>query len=201
MTHVTYDGARRLASRAARLGGDRRGLPALFAFTDPVRTPDLPALVNGLPAGAGVVLRTFGRPEIERQAPELSAIAQARGLTFLVAANTELAERCGADGVHWPEARFRQAARSRFDGIVTTSAHSPSALRRAARHVDAVFVSSAFHSRSSSAKRALGPFRLAAYARRSLAPVYALGGINIKNINRLNGLGLAGAAAIDGLSG
>ena len=196
---MTYDAARLLASQAERLDGERDGLPALFAFTDPVRTPDLLNLAKALPPGAGLVLRSFGRAEIEAQAFELSAIAHERGLILLTAADPDLARRCGAHGVHWPQARLAQGARARHGGLITASAHCPAAARRAAGLADAVFVSTAFASRSPSAKRPLGPFRLAAYTARCPKPVYALGGINTKSINRLIGLGLAGAAAIDGL--
>lgn len=197
---MTYDAACTLASQAERLDGERTGLPALFAFTDPRRTPDLLILAKALPPGAGLVLRSFGRPDIEAQAFELSAIAQDRGLVLLISADPDLAAQCGAHGVHWPEARLAEGARARHGGLFTASAHCPAALRRAAGVADAVFVSTAFASRSPSARRALGPFRLAAYAARSPIPVYALGGINMNNIKRLRGLGLAGAGAIDGLT-
>ena len=199
--HVTYDAARKLASQSERLEGERNGLPALFAFTDPVRTPDPAALISNLPNGVGVVLRTFGRLDIEQQAGELSALAQSRGLVFLVAADIGLAKRCGAHGVHWPESQLHKALKTRFSGIMTASAHSPSAVRRAARIVNAVFVSTAFPSRSPSAKPALGPHRLASYAARSAIPVYALGGVNTKTVKRLKGLGLSGVAAIEALTG
>jgi len=200
MAKRTYAAAARLARLAQRLDGPRGELPALFAFTDPVRTPDPVALAEGLPPGCGLVLRTFGRPELEETAFALSAIARTRGLTLLIAADADLARACGAHGVHWPEARLATAARVRFRGLQTASAHSPAAVRRAQGLVDAVFVSTAFASRSASAKRPLGPFRLAVYARRSATPIYALGGINQQKIKRLYNTGVSGAAAIEGLS-
>jgi thiamine monophosphate synthase len=200
MENGTYAEAGKLARLARRLEGDRGGLPALFAFTDPCRTPDPIALAESLPPGCGLVLRTFGRPELEAAAYALSDIARARGLLMLVAADPNLAKACGAHGVHWPQARLAQAGRARFRGLQTASAHSPSAVRRAQHLVDAVFVSTAFASNSTSAGRPLGPFRLAAYARRSQALIYALGGINQRTIRRLYGIRLSGAAAIEALS-
>ncbi len=145
------------------------------------------------------MLRTFGRPELVALAPTLSAIAEQRGLTFLIAADPALAIAVGAHGVHWPEKTLPVAARTRFRGIQTASAHSPMALRRAQGLVDGVFISTAFASGSPSAGRALGPFRMAAYARRSRKPIYALGGINRRTVTRLTNTGIAGGAAIDGL--
>ncbi|KAA5802445.1 thiamine phosphate synthase [Alkalicaulis satelles] len=181
-----------------RLDGPRGALPALFAFTDPERTPDPVQLALALPPGAGLVLRTFGQPELEAIAGDLADIARAQGLIFLVAADPGLAARCGADGVHWPERMLAQAGLTRF-ALSTASAHSPGAIRRAGGRVDAVFVSPAFASSSPSAGRPLGLWRMAAAARRSPCPVYALGGVNAMNVRRLCGLGISGAAAIDGL--
>jgi len=196
---MAYDAADRLARLAMRLDGPRGRLPALFALTDPERTPDPLALARALAPGTGLILRTFGRPALEALAGELAGIARARGLVFLIAADPQLAARCGADGVHWPERMLAQAARARF-AVMTASAHGPGAIRRAAGLVDAVLASTAFASASSSAGRPMGPFRLAAAARRARVPVYALGGITQATLPRLNGLGLSGAAAVAGLS-
>lgn len=196
---MAYDAAERLARLAMRLDGPRGRLPALFALTDPDRTPDPLALARALPPGTGLILRTFGRPELEALAGDLAGIARARGLVFLVAADPELAARCGADGVHWPERMLALAARACFP-IMTASAHGPGAIRRAAGLVDAVLVSTAFASASPSASPPMGVFRLAAAARRARVPVYALGGINAATLPRLNGLGISGAAAVAGVS-
>lgn len=200
MTRPRYDAAAALARCAASLGGPETSAPRLFAFTDPERTPDLICLAETLPHGSGLVLRPFGRADLKAAAFELADIARLRGLTLLIAGEPELAVQCGAAGVHWPEAQLRRAAqwRRRFP-VMSASAHSPAAARRAARLCDLVFVSTAFKSRSPSAGRPLGPFRIAAYARRTHAPVYALGGVSAGTAPRLIGLGMAGLAAIDGL--
>jgi thiamine-phosphate pyrophosphorylase len=84
--------------------------------------------------------------------------------------------------------------------ILTVAAHSPRAVLTAARlGADAVVVSTAFESRSASAGRPLGPLRLAAIARASPVPVYALGGVDMKNARRLSATGVYGIAAIDGV--
>ncbi len=196
---MAYDAADRLARLAMRLDGPRGRLPALFALTDPDRTPDPLALARALAPGTGLILRTFGRPALEALAGDIADIARARGLVFLVSADPQLAAACGADGVHWPERMLARAARARF-AVMTASAHSPGAIRRAAGLVDAVLVSAAFASASPSAPRPMGPFRLAAVARRARVPVYALGGVTPSTLPRLTGLGVSGAAAVGGFS-
>lgn len=200
MTGSRYDAAGRLARLADALDGRAAPAPRLFAFTDPERTPDLQGFATRLPPGTGLVLRTFGRAAIEAEAPGLAEIAHDRGVVLLIAGDPELAMRCGASGVHWPQFRLGLAARwrGRF-ALMTASAHDPKAARRAARLCDLVFVSPAFASVSPSAGRPMGPFRMAAYARRTPAPVYALGGVNTRTAPRLLGLNLSGLAGIGGI--
>lgn len=192
----TYDGLARLASRAEALRRDNAPTPALFILTDPQRTPDPVRLAEHAPAGCGLILRTFGRATIEAAAFPMAATARARGFSLLISADPDLASRAGADGVHWPQWSLAQAHRPWPGALVTASAHDPHALRRAQGFADGILVSTVFASRSPSASRPMGPFRLAAWARRSATPVYALGGVNGATVKRLAGLGLGGAAAV-----
>lgn len=172
----------------------------MLAVTDPERTPDVLALARSLPGGAGIILRTFGRLEIEAAADALSDICRRRGLTLLVAADPSLARSCGAAGVHWPERLLARAHRPWRDAIVTAAAHSPRAMRRASQVADAILLSPVFVSASPSAGRPLGLFRAAAFARRSERAIYALGGVNASTAGRLLGLDFAGFAAVAGLT-
>lgn len=192
----TYDGLARLASRAQKLRADSTPAPGLFILTDPQRTPDPVSLAEHIPEGCGLILRTFGRASIEAAAFPIAEIARTRGFSLLISADPDLARRAGAEGVHWPQWSLAQAHRPWPGALVTASAHDPHALRRAQGFTDGVLVSTVFASRSASAGRAMGPFRLAAWARRSHAPVYALGGVNGVTVKRLSGLGIGGAAAV-----
>ncbi|WP_291843717.1 thiamine phosphate synthase [Maricaulis sp.] len=196
-----YDAVTRLASMAARVRGRAwTSLPPLLALTDPDRQPDPVALAELLPPGSGLVFRHFGAPDRADQAMQARETTSRRGVCFLVSADPELARRCGADGIHWPEHDLPSAARARARGdtrLFTASAHSPRALRCAASAgIDAALVSTVFPSASPSSGRAMGPFAVAAWARQSQVPVYALGGINPHTISRLNGLGISGVAVV-----
>jgi thiamine-phosphate pyrophosphorylase len=176
----------------------------LLFFTDPARTPDPEAVAETLPRGAAVVYRAFGAPDALARARRLKAIATRRGLVLLIGADPALAAAAGADGVHLPERlthRARGIRRRRPGWIVTAAAHGAGAARRGrVLGADAVVVSPVFPSRSPSAGVAIGPLRLAAIARGAGLPVYALGGINGKNARRLLDVGVAGLAAVEGLS-
>ncbi|MGX6649160.1 thiamine phosphate synthase [Maricaulaceae bacterium MS644] len=192
----TYDGLARLARRAQTLRPDSAAAPALFILTDPARTRDSISLAERVPEGCGLILRTYGRASIEAAAFPLAEVARARGFALLISADPQLALRAGAHGVHWPQWSLSQAHRPWPGALVTASAHDPHALRRAQTFADAVLVSTVFPSQSPSAGRPMGAFRLAAWARRSAAPVYGLGGVNDATIRRLRGLAISGVAVV-----
>jgi len=179
--------------RRARL---RKPLPNLLVFTDPVRTPDPEALARRLPRGAALVYRSFGAADAEAIARRLRMILQGQGARLLIGADSALALRVGADGVHLPERLAWRAVslRGRFS-LITSAAHS----LRAARAVgpDAVVVSAVFPSSSPSAGRPIGPVRFAALVRAAGRPVYALGGVTNETARRLGSTGAVGLAGIE----
>ncbi len=194
------------AARARNPGARRRGsaLAPLVLVTDPDRLPDPVAAVARLPRGSLVILRTFGRGEVEAQAPALLRACRRRGHRLLVGADAALAARLGADGVHLPERALHLAPglkRGRPRWVVTGAAHSARALARArAAGVDAVLLSPVFPSASPSARgRSLGVLRASALARGAGAPVYALGGVGAATARRLVLGPFAGLAAVEAL--
>jgi len=196
-----YDGARKMASAAARVRGKCDALtPPLLALTDPERQPDPVALARHLPPGSALIYRHFGAADRFALAHEAVCLARARGVQVLISGDAALARDCHADGVHWPERMLAQAHRERArgnTGLFTGSVHSPQALSRAqASGLDAVLVSTVFASVSASAGRPMGPLALAACAGRARMPIYALGGVNTRTIRRLEGLGISGVAVV-----
>lgn len=178
-------------------------LPHLWLMTDPDRLPDPVRTARALPRGSGIIYRGFGRPQALAEALALADLAQRRGLTLLIGADEALARRVGADGVHLPERMMAQAKwlRARHPNwFITTAAHSPRAIAKAARlELDAALISPVFVSQSPSAGEPLGQTRLAAWVYRAKLPAIALGGIGHKNARLLSGTGVWGIAAIDGL--
>ena len=174
-------------------------LPRLLFLTDPKRTPDPIAVARTLPVGSGIIYRHFGARDRETVAHQLQDICAQCGIGLLIAGDPALALSVGADGVHWPEARLAEARKWRGQfRLQTASAHSSMAIRRAvASGMDAVLVSAVFPSLSPSAPDPIGAQRLRALARRADIPVYALGGVNADNAERV--ASDAGLAAIEGL--
>lgn len=190
-----------LAATAARLNRDAGApaIPSLYFFTDPQRTPDPAAIARRLPRGTAVVYRHFGAPDRARVARELSKICRSGGLFLLIGADADLARRCAADGVHWPE---RLVPRQRGDfRIETGAAHSADGVSRvAAARLDACILSPVLATESSSANPTLGLFHASQIARATTIPVIALGGINADTARRLAGRGFAGIAAVSALA-
>jgi thiamine-phosphate pyrophosphorylase len=201
---VLHRVARRLkASAERRLGAAVARLPALILMTDPARTPDPVASAQRLPPGSAVIYRAFGAPDAARIGRALAAVARRRGLILLVGADASLARAIGADGVHLPERLGHRARALRAawpHALITVAAHSRQAVRRAERFgADAAVLSSIFASDSPSAGAPLGRVRFGAIARASGLPVYALGGVTMKNAPELLGSGAAGVAAVSAL--
>jgi thiamine-phosphate pyrophosphorylase len=186
-----------LAALARRLNHERGAgaIPSLFFVTDPERTPDPCAIARRLPRGTAIIYRHFGAPERAQTARNLASIARSRGLVLLIAADPTLAQRVGADGVHWPQARL---PRTRSAGLVTAAAHDADSLTRAANlGVDACLLAPVLPTNSSSGNAPLGLFRAGQLAQRSAVPVIALGGITADTAKRLAGRGFAGCAGVE----
>ncbi len=170
-------------------------LPACLFLTDPNRTPNPVSVLPKLPRGSGIIYRHFGAENRHQTALELSDGIRPLGLRLLIAADPELAQAVGADGVHWPETRLGQARawRNRFE-LQTASAHSRQAIWRASQlNFDAVLASSVFSSDSPSAGRPLGVARFRRLVSTSPIPVYGLGGVTAQTSKRI--------CQVSGLSG
>jgi thiamine-phosphate pyrophosphorylase len=191
-----------LASLAARLNRDAGAppIPALYFFTDPERTPDPIAAARSLPHGTAVVYRHFGDPARARVARQLAALCRSHGLVLLIGADADLAQRCGADGVHWPQ-RLLPAQRGGEFNLVTGAAHDENGVRdAAAARLDACVLSPVFPTRSAAGRTPLGLFHASQLARASAIPVIALGGVRVARARHLAGRGFAGLAAIEALA-
>jgi len=199
MNHRSTDRRKLIAAARRAEHSLPRPLPGLLFLTDPARTTDLLRTAAHLPRGTGVIYRHFGAPNRRQIARKLASIARRRGLILLIAADPRLAEAVRAQGVHWPEAQRSQARRwSGAFALQTVSAHSPAALRHAARMgFDAALLSTVFPSDSPSAATPIGALKFQRLARSARLPVYALGGVHADTAGRVAGIG--GLASIAGV--
>ena len=206
---MTEDGARLWAvaqalARAADAvrGGVRSRVPPMLLFTDPERTPRPWEIAARMPAGSGVVYRSFGAADALETAERLRMATRERGMSLLIGLDAGLADRVGADGLHLPKRAISAAyalSGRRPDWILTGAAHSVRAALTA-RDLDAVVVSPIFPAGGeSSVKPALGRNSLA-FASEGRTRVIALGGITAANSGGIQGSGVYGLAAIGGIA-
>jgi len=192
-----WETARALSAEASH------GKPPLWFVTDPARTPEPWRVVERMPAGAGVIHRTFGRVDALDTARRLRAVTRERGLALLIGLDEALAAAVGADGLHLPErglATAREVRARRPGWLIGGAAHGEDGLRAAeAAGLDLALLSPVFESRSPSAGAPLGVERFADLARACTLPVYALGGVTAANASALIGSGAAGIAAVEGV--
>ena len=116
-------------------------------------------------------------------------------LKLLIASDIKLAEDINAHGVHFPEYMIKKNRinwvivkniKLRKNWIVTTAVHSLQAINKAELFdIDAALLSPVFSSKSHPNSKNLGINKFSKIVKKTKLPIYALGGINIKNIKSL----------------
>jgi thiamine-phosphate pyrophosphorylase len=172
-------------------------LPPLIFLTDPDRTPEPWRIAARLPAGSAVIHRGFGRPEAPDEARRLREATSTCGARLLIAADVDLADAVGADGVHLPEREAGCAGelrKRRPDWLITAALHPPG---DGSADVDALLISPVFPAGGASAPRpALGVRAFTDAVSAAKVPAYALGGVTATSARALLGSGACGFAAI-----
>jgi len=203
----TNAAVRSIARLANRQFGRRSydELPALLVMTDHAAQGDARDLIPHMPRGSILCLRDYDMQERTAYASELSALARANNLRFMVAGDARLAVAVRAWGVHIPEGLWRRdisgqmLARSR--GLaVSTSVHSIKAASAVVVDgrvgADLAVVSPVFQTRSHPDAAPLGPIGLARILHHLSVPAYALGGVTERTVSGLAGLPVCGIAGI-----
>jgi thiamine-phosphate pyrophosphorylase len=173
----------------------RQPLPRLWMMTDERQGDGLLAALARLPNGAGIVFRHYCLAGSERRRLFLKvrSIARRRRLLLILGGPPRLAAAWGADGSHGPGAH-RPSPRL----LRSAPVHGLAELKEAERAgADFVFLSPVFPTRSHPGADALGPIRFGLLAGRARLPVIALGGMDPKLAQRLEGFNIYGWAGID----
>jgi thiamine-phosphate pyrophosphorylase len=168
----------------------RQPLPRLWLMTDERLGEGLWHAVERMPRGSGVIFRHYAAPDRCALFAKLKGICRRRHLVLLLGGSPRQAVGWRADGAHGRSPHVRAS----HPLWRTAPVHDGRELARARAH--AVLLSPAFATRSHPGKPGLDPLRFAALARRSAAPVIALGGMDAQRFRRLAPLGAYGWAGI-----
>lgn len=183
--------------RRSGAGAQSAAAPVSLAFlTDRRRAPHPLLIARVLPAGAAVVLRDYDMAGRAGLAAQLKSVCVARRLRLVIGADAALAQKVGADGIHYP--RWRAPSRPAPEGMfVTAACHDTTELERAAAFgAHLAFVSPVFPTDSHREAVTLGPDKFKELAASAKLPVLALGGVDETNALLLSGPNVAGVAAI-----
>jgi len=152
-----------------------------------------------------VIFREYDLKSKEREilAQELLAICREQNHKFLIGKNLQLARKLRADGAHFSDRDHlplqifnRQNWPRKF--IFSFACHNfLSVLKSQQLKADMIFVSPIFATKSHPNVAPLGLRELSKIIRASKIPIFALGGVDEKNINSLRKLGVAGFGGID----
>ena len=189
--------------------GAKYRLSPLVLMTDPNAHEDVAAAARAMPKGAAIIYRHFGADKREAAAAELRHVTFARGQQLLIGNDPELAINCGADGVHFtrdaaliapmlwrercPDWLISMAGIKETDGPDMVDGDYID-YGGDLSVLDGLMVSSVFASESPSAGKPIGVKRLLSITAVLGAPIYALGGVNERTAEALEGCGLSGIA-------
>jgi len=189
-------------------GGRGLRLPCLSLVTDRSRCQARPLeeiVALAMEGGVTLVqLREKDLPggELYDLALSLRAVVHGRGLLF-VNERLDVAQACGADGVHLPERGLPIRIVRELVGeslLIGRSVHSVEAALRAQREgADFVQVGTVFATRSKPGVEPAGPEIVQSVREAVSIPVLAIGGIDTTNVSKVMSAGADGVAVISAI--
>jgi 8-oxo-dGTP diphosphatase len=170
-------------------------LPDFFAILPPEPSGDISVLLEKLPADSGVYLR--GLEQTPERLLALAGYCREQGRTIMVRDDAGLAERAGAQVLHFGSARLRQGDLPAFRGMRSAAVHDEEEMALAVKAgLDMVFLSPVRGTPSHPGIRALGWEGFAAMAMGKPLAVYALGGVRPADLRQAREAGARGVAGI-----
>jgi thiamine-phosphate pyrophosphorylase len=181
-----------------------KNLPSIFFFTDQKRIggkiENIFDVIKNLPQNSAVIVREYNLKPDERLhfAQKIMEIATPKNLPVLIGKDWNLAEKIGANGVHFSDRdQSLIIPKKRGEMILSYSCHSLESIIQAEKlKADLLFYSPIFLSKSHLNQKPIGIDGLKNFTKKTKLPVYALGGIDEKNIELLENTGISGIGGI-----
>lgn len=183
-------------------------LPTLFFFTNRHQFSDIFSVIKNLPRNSGVIIREYDLDFAQRLefAKKIVKIAKERHLLTFAGKDLRLALQAKTNGVHFSDQDQRQKQylsyqKSNPHFLFSYSCHSEKSLKKAARfNFDFLFLSPIFPTNSHQESLTINHQKLTRISLNNNFPLYALGGINSKNIKLLKKSRIYGIGAISLIS-
>ncbi|PPR37969.1 MAG: Thiamine-phosphate synthase [Alphaproteobacteria bacterium MarineAlpha6_Bin4] len=157
-----------------------------------------------IPKKSALLLRSYNSKDRNKIAKQLLKFCKMKKIKLLIGSDIKLAEKINADGIHFPEYMLNKniinkiaikKIKSRKNKIITSAAHSLKSIKKAECFgIDAALLSPIFPSKSHPKVKNLGLKKLNKILQKIELPIYALGGINLKNVKSLSKTGIIGYA-------
>ena len=158
-----------------------------------------------IPKNSAFLLRSYDAQGRKKIAKDLLKFCKMKKLKLLIASDIKLAKDINAHGVHFPEYMIKKKKKinwiivkkikSKKNWIITTAAHNLQAIKKAENYdIDAALLSPVFSSKSHPNSKSLGINKFIKIIKKTKLPIYALGGINIKNVKSLRETDIIGYA-------
>ena len=148
-----------------------------------------------IPKKSAFLLRSYETKKRKKIAKQLLNFCKMKKIKLLIGSDIKLAEDINADGIHFPEYMVKKNkinwtyiknVKSNKKWIITTAVHNIQSLKKAEElNIDAALLSPVFPSKSHPNNKSLGLNKFLKIVKKTKLPIYALGGINIKNVKLL----------------
>ena len=148
-----------------------------------------------IPKKSAFLLRSYETKKRKKIAKQLLNFCKMKKIKLLISSDIKLAEDINADGIHFPEYMVKKNkinwtyiknVKSNKKWIITTAVHNIQSLKKAEElNIDAALLSPVFPSKSHPNNKSLGLNKFLKIVKKTKLPIYALGGINIKNVKSL----------------
>lgn len=180
-------------------------------FTDSKKIKSFENVIRNLPRNSTIIIREYDLDKKSREdfARKIIALARPQGIKIIIGKDFALAKKLKSDGLHFSDfdqipTQFLQKKLWPKDFIFSLSAHSlKSVFKLQKLRPNKLFISPIFPTSSHKEEENLGLKTLAKIAFKTKnqnyckSNIYALGGVNLQNLNSLQKLPIQGFGAID----
>jgi len=182
-----------------------KNLPLMFFFTDRRAIKNIFSVIKNLPKDTAIIIREYDLNQNQRLdfAKKIINIAKKKSLKVFVGKNWQLAIKIKADGVHFSD--YDDAKKCLWKSnkilskklLISYSCHSLKSIKIAEKYgCDLIFCSPIFVTKTHPQQKPIGCFGLRNLVSKTSIPIYALGGVDKRNIQILANCHIAGIGGI-----